>query len=119
METITLTRLTDDDREQFIADNQRAFRYGATEEFGLRDEHFEEDGEIISRATIERCIDGGVAYRIREDGRIVGGLVRTSSPGRRGTSLHTGIWTASRSAGGCWRRTACARRCGCARRSCK
>ena len=75
METITLTRLTDDDREQFIADNQRAFRYGATEEFGLRDDHFEEDGEIISRATIERCIDGGVAYRIREDGRIVGGLV--------------------------------------------
>ena len=75
MATITLTRLTDDDREQFIADNQRAFRYGATEEFGMRDDHFEEDGEIISRATIERSIDGGAAYRIREDGRIVGGVV--------------------------------------------
>ena len=75
MATITLTRLTDDDREQFIADNQRAFRYGATEEFGMRDDHFEEDGEIISRATIERRIDGGAAYRIREDGRIVGGVV--------------------------------------------
>ena len=76
MATITLTRLTDDDREQFIADNQRAFRYGATEEFGMRDDHFEEDGEIISRATIERSIDGGAAYRIREDGRIVGGLAQ-------------------------------------------
>ena len=75
MGNITLTRLTEGDRAQFIADNQRAFRYGATEEFGLRDDPFEEDGEIISRATIERCIDGGVAYRIREDGRIVGGLV--------------------------------------------
>ncbi len=75
MAEITLTRLTDDDREQFILDNQRAFKYGAMEEFGLRDDHFEEDGEIISRGTIERSIDGGVAYRIREDGRIVGGLV--------------------------------------------
>ena len=75
MSIITLTRLTDDDREQFILDNQRAFKYGALEEFGRRDDHFEEDGEIISRRTIENSIDGGVAYRIREDGRIVGGLV--------------------------------------------
>ena len=75
MATITLTRLTDDDREQFILDNQRAFKYGAMEEFGERDSHFEEDGESISRKTIENSIDGGVAYRIREDGRIVGGLV--------------------------------------------
>ena len=43
--------------------------------FGERDSHFEEDGEIISRKTIENSIDQGVAYRIREDGRIVGGLV--------------------------------------------
>ena len=75
MSVITLTRLTDEDREQFILDNQRAFKYGAMEEFGMRDDHFEEDGEIISRRTIENSIDGGVAYRIREDGRIVGGLV--------------------------------------------
>ncbi|MBQ1415217.1 MAG: GNAT family N-acetyltransferase, partial [Lachnospiraceae bacterium] len=45
------------------------------EEFGMRDDHMEEEGEIISRKTIERCIDGGAAYRIREDGEIVGGLV--------------------------------------------
>ena len=75
MAKITLTRLTDDDRELFILDNQRAFRYGAMEEFGMRDDHLEEDGEIISRRTIENSIDGGAAYRIREDGRIVGGLV--------------------------------------------
>ena len=45
MADITLTLLTDDDREQFILDNQRAFRYGAMEEFGVRDDHCEEDGE--------------------------------------------------------------------------
>ncbi len=77
MPRITLTQLKEDDREQFILDNQRAFKYGATEEFGERDSHFEEDGEIISRRTIEDSIDNGVAYRIREDGRIVGGLVLT------------------------------------------
>ena len=75
MTTVTLTLLTDDDREQFILDNQRAFKYGAMIEFGERDGHFEEDGEIISRKTIAESIDNGVAYRIREDGRIVGGLV--------------------------------------------
>ena len=42
---VTLSPLKADDREQFILDNQRAFKYGATEEFGLRDDHFEEDGE--------------------------------------------------------------------------
>ena len=72
---ITLTRLTEDDREQFIKDNQYAFKFGATEEFGQRDDHFEEEGEIISRSTIEQSIDGGTAYRIRKDGQIVGGLV--------------------------------------------
>ena len=75
MTDIKLTLLTDDDREQFILDNQRAFKYGAMEEFGVRDDHFEEYGEIISRRTIENCIDNGVAYRIRENGRNVGGVV--------------------------------------------
>ena len=50
-----------------ILDNQRAFKYGAIEEFGLRDDHYEEDGEIISRETVLRCIRDGAAYRIRED----------------------------------------------------
>jgi len=64
MPIVTLQPLKADDREQFIKDNQYAFKYGAMEEFGLRDDHFEEDGEIISRETIEQSIDSGEAYRI-------------------------------------------------------
>ena len=74
---VTLSPLKPDDREQFILDNQRAFKYGAAEEFGLRDNHFEEDDEIISRATIEASIDGenAEAYRILLNGEKVGGAV--------------------------------------------
>lgn len=75
MTSVTLVPLESSDREQFILDNQEAFKFGALEEFGRRDEHFEEDGEIISRKTIEESIDHGVAYRIQENGRNVGGLV--------------------------------------------
>ena len=75
MTEIRLLPLEDSDREQFIRDNQEAFNYGALEEFGQRDDHFEEDGEIISRATIEQAIDAGSAYRIMQDGRPVGGVV--------------------------------------------
>ena len=72
---IELKPLAPADREQFILDNQEAFNYGALEEFGLRDNHFEEDGEIISRETIEASIDSGEAYRIMQDDRPVGGVV--------------------------------------------
>lgn len=75
MADITLRSLTTDDREQFILDNQEAFNYGAMEEFGLLDDHFEEEGEIISRKTIIESIDGGEAYRIMQDGKPVGGVV--------------------------------------------
>ncbi|MBQ1435595.1 MAG: GNAT family N-acetyltransferase [Clostridia bacterium] len=75
MKTVTLVRLTKNDREQFIKDNQEAFNYGALEEFGLRNDHFEDDGEIISRETIEASIDSGEAYRIMKDGQPVGGVV--------------------------------------------
>ena len=75
MEKVTLVRLTQNDREQFIKDNQEAFNYGALEEFGRRDAHFEEEGEIISRKTIEKSIDSGEAYRIIQDGKPVGGVV--------------------------------------------
>ncbi|MBO4734035.1 MAG: GNAT family N-acetyltransferase [Clostridia bacterium] len=75
MKKITLKKLTEDDREQFIFDNQEAFNYGALEEFGRRDDHFEEDGEIISRKTIEKSIDSGEAYRIIEGDKKVGGVV--------------------------------------------
>jgi len=72
---IKLMPLEDNDREQFILDNQEAFRYGAMEEFGLRDNHFEEDGEIISRNTIAESIEKGIAYRIVQNDSKVGGLV--------------------------------------------
>ncbi len=75
MAEITLVPLAAEDRRQFVLDNQRAFRYGAMEEFGERDSHFEEDGEIISASTIENCIDSGTAYRIMDGGTPVGGLV--------------------------------------------
>ncbi len=72
---VKLVPLSKDDREQFIKDNQWAFKYGATEEFGRRDDHFEEEGEIISRETIERSIDDGEAYRIICDDKKAGGLI--------------------------------------------
>ena len=74
---VTLLPLCKEDREQFILDNQRAFKYGAIEEFGKRDDHLDFDGEIISRKTIERCIDSpdSEAYRIVVDGRRVGGAI--------------------------------------------
>ncbi len=72
---ITLAPLTGEDREQFVLDNQEAFRFGALEEFGRRDEHFEEPGEIIARRTIEQAIDEGEALRILLDGERVGGVV--------------------------------------------
>ncbi len=75
MKTVTLVPLVREDREQFIRDNQDAFNFGALEEFGRRDDHFEEDGEIISKETIEKSIDGGEAYRIMQDGKPVGGVV--------------------------------------------
>ena len=74
---ITLLPLQDADREQFIIDNQRAFNYGAMEEFGMRHDHMEEGEEVISRKTIERSIDEEQAetYRIVCDGEVVGGLI--------------------------------------------
>lgn len=75
MAEVILRPLADRERAQFIRDNQDAFNYGALQEFGTRDAHFEEDGEIISHDTIAHAIDGGAAYRILQDGEIVGGAV--------------------------------------------
>lgn len=74
---IELIPLTEDDREQFILDNQWAFKHGALYEFGERDNHIDEDGEIISRKTIEMCMDGEGAetYRIVVGGKRVGGVI--------------------------------------------
>lgn len=74
---VSLIPLSADDRERFILDNQWAFKHGAMIEFGERDGHTDGDGEIISRKTIEDCIDckENEAYRIVKDGRYVGGVV--------------------------------------------
>lgn len=74
---IALESLKDDDREQFIRDNQEAFKYGATQEFGMRDDHLDGEGEIIGREAIESSIDaeGAETYRIICDGKKVGGVV--------------------------------------------
>ena len=69
---VTLAPLEAGDHEQFILDNQESFKYGAVEEFGLRDDHFEEDGEIISRATIEQSIDAPDSEVYRYAGGICG-----------------------------------------------
>ena len=74
---VSLVLLAADDREQFILDNQWAFKHGAMLEFGERDDHLNYEGEIISRKTIERCIDDpkNETYRIVVDGQKVGGVI--------------------------------------------
>lgn len=79
---VTLSPLTHTDREQFILDNQWAFKYGAMLEFGERDNHTDDDGEIISRHTIEHCLDeeNNEAYRIIWNGQVAGGVVLKIDP---------------------------------------
>ena len=74
---VTLIPLAEDDREQFILDNQWSFKHGALLEFGQRDDHIDDDGEIISRKTIEHSIDApeNETYRIIVDGEKVGGVI--------------------------------------------
>jgi 7,8-dihydropterin-6-yl-methyl-4-(beta-D-ribofuranosyl)aminobenzene 5'-phosphate synthase len=76
-DNIRLVPITPDDKEQFILDNQRAFKYGAQTMFGMRDDRTEEGEEVISRKTIERSMNGEHAetYRIVCDGNVVGGLI--------------------------------------------
>ena len=50
---VKLMPLAADDREQFILDNQWSFKHGALIEFGERDNHIDEDGEIISRKPLK------------------------------------------------------------------
>ena len=56
MADITPGPLDTEDREQFISDNQEAFNYWALEEFGRRNDHFEEEDEIISRRKLNSRI---------------------------------------------------------------
>ena len=87
---VMLVPLTADDREQFILDNQWAFKHGALYEFGKRDDHIDAEGEIISRETIETCIDteGARAYRHRSGRQ--SSRRRDSSYGRRNAGGRVG-----------------------------
>ena len=79
---VELVPLQQDDYEQFILDNQWAFKYGAQMEFGMRDDRCEDGEEVISRDTIEHCINDkdAEAYRIVVDGEKVGGVVIKIEP---------------------------------------
>lgn len=63
--SIELKPLEANDREQFITDNQEAFNYGALEEFGKRDDHFEK--EVKYGPTKDRFLLKGVKMRKRTD----------------------------------------------------
>jgi len=75
MKTIYLEKLKEEYREQFILDNQYAFKYGAITE--LKENELDVDGEIISRETINSSIDdiNCDTYRIMDDGKCVGGII--------------------------------------------
>ena len=107
---VTLVPLTEDDREQFILDNQWSFKHGALYEFGERDNHIDDDGEIISRKTIERSIDDpqNETYCIVVDSKNVGGVILKidkvtnineleilfTSPEEHGKGIGYGTWLA-------------------------
>lgn len=79
---VSLVSLKETDREQFILDNQWAFKYGAMLEFGMRDDHIDEHGEIISRTTIEQSIDApdNETYRIVVNDENMGGVILKINP---------------------------------------
>ena len=74
---VELVPLALDEREQFILDNQWAFKYGAMVGLGECNCHLNSDDEIISRRTIERSIDDpqNEAYRIMVGKKSVGGVI--------------------------------------------
>ena len=63
---VTLVPLASDDREQFILDNQWAFKYGALQEFGKRDDHISFEGEIIIQ-----CRSGAISPLLRRERRLL------------------------------------------------
>lgn len=77
--SVELELLRKEDEEQFIKDNQYAFKFGAEQYFSPKEmeEQNEEEGEIISRDTILESIHrkGSFAYRILEECKPVGGII--------------------------------------------
>ena len=79
MPDIKLELLKPIDEEQFIKDNQYAFKFGAEQYFAEKEmeEQYEEEGEIISKKTIYHSIHnvGAFPYRIICDDKPVGGII--------------------------------------------
>lgn len=77
--SIKLELLKKEDENQFILDNQYAFKFGASQYFtkSEMEEQYEEEGEIISRETIYNSIhhEGSISYRIFEDEKPIGGII--------------------------------------------
>ena len=77
--SVRLEFLKKEDENQFIKENQCAFKYGAEQYFSPSEmeEQYEEEGEIISRETIYNSIHhkGSIAYRILDDEKPVGGII--------------------------------------------
>lgn len=104
---IELKELKINDIESFIIDNQEAFNYGALVEFGVRDEHFESDGQIISKDTILESLNspnaraffvfcndekvGGVVLQINENNENELDLFFIS-PKMHGLGIGTAVW---------------------------
>ena len=77
--SIRLELLKKEDEEQFIKDNQYAFKYGVEQYFSMSEmeDQYEEEGEIISRETIYNSIHqkGSITYRILNEDKAVGGII--------------------------------------------
>ena len=77
--SVRLELLKKEDDEQFIKDNQYAFKFGAEQYFNEKElkEQFEENDEIISRETIIHSLNetNALGYRIILNNKKVGGIV--------------------------------------------
>lgn len=72
---VTLQLLKDNDIEQFIDDCQYAFKYGISVDTYTRDHNLDDDDEIIPRNAIINSLENGIAYRICEKDKAVGGII--------------------------------------------
>ncbi len=62
---VTLVPLQEEDREQFIRDNQWAFKYGSTIEFGMRNDEYEKGDEIILFQSLKNFLVYKFRYSIK------------------------------------------------------
>ena len=73
---ISLVPLDPSDREKFIKDAQESLKYGTTEEFGMRDNHLDKEGQFLSRKLLEESLNNqkSTTFKIILDKEAVGGV---------------------------------------------